>query len=229
MISIRHQFRGVVPWLRHGVIFCWVSLLLIGGFAEAAQAARLYAAARSWEPEDVGAGTGQQPATVLIVLYGEHDELEQRLHGVVANPDDVSLYPASALQYVPDGDSQDLSLVAPDGAAEVVVVSVPEVVDIDDLRGLACAPLEAGELLVLHPGDLAGVAMAPAACSTRNPLALASDVSVTVRGESWEGPSAVVPEPGSFLLLGIGVAGLIGLKRIRSGRMAGRTPNTTTP
>ncbi len=101
MISIRHQFRGVVPWLRHGVIFCWVSLLLIGGFAEAAQAARLYAAARSWEPEDVGAGTGQQPATVLIVLYGEHDELEQRLHGVVANPDDVSLYPQAHFSMFP--------------------------------------------------------------------------------------------------------------------------------
>ncbi len=68
-------------------------------------------------------------------------------------------------------------------------MSVPEVVDIDDLRGLACALLGVGELLVLHPGDLAGVARwRSAACSTRNPLALASDVSVTVRGESGSDP-----------------------------------------
>lgn len=221
------QDQGVFPWMRHSWICCWVSLLLVGCLAGAVQANQLYATTISWEPEDVGGGTGQQPVTVLIVLYGERDELEQRLQGTVANPDDFSLHPASVFQYFPDGGAQDVSLVAPDGAADVVVAPIPESMDSEYLRRVEFAPLEAGELIVLHPGDLTCFVMTSAALFTRVPLASASDVILSVSVESLEDAS-VAPEPGSLLLLGIGVVGLVGLRRIRFARHAAGTPNKTT-
>jgi hypothetical protein len=189
---------------------------VIGSFVGVAQANQLYTATVPFFSDCLDTGAGNQPPTVLIVVYGEADVIEQRIKPAVANLNDFRLYPEGELRFTPDVEAAGIPVIVPEGMTDVVVTD-HDVVNFEDLSGLACAPIEEHSLVVMHPGDLLLFAMRLTDIQTIQPTVSASGIVLAFEGESVGAEESAAPEPSSLLLVGIGLLGMLGLGLRRRG------------
>ncbi|MCP4287824.1 MAG: hypothetical protein GY792_25875 [Gammaproteobacteria bacterium] len=211
MMNMTQRRQGAFPWIRQGfMLFCGI-LVLLGSGAGVAQANQLYSATVPFFSDDLGLGAGNPTPTILIVVYGKVDVIEQQIKPAVANLNDFSLYPEGVLQVSPALGVAGIPLIVPEGTTDSVVSDL-DAVDFEDLSGLAFVPIEEGAFLVMHPGDLLFFAMAPTGIHTIEPRASARGIELAFEVESLGAEGLVaIPELSSLQLLGIGLLGLLGV------------------
>lgn len=216
MIDERKRRQGAFPWIRYGfMLFCGI-LVVSGSYAGVVQANQLYTAAVPYFSDDLDTGTGNQPPTVLIVVYGETDIIEQRLKPAVANLNDFNPYPEGNLQLSPDLGAAGIPLIVPEGAMDAVATDY-DTVDVEDLSRLTFAPIEDNTLLMMHPGDLLVFAMRPTDIRTIQPTVSERGIVLAFKIESLGSEESAIPEVSSLLLFGIGLLGMLGLGLRRGG------------
>ncbi len=94
-------------------------------------------------------------------------------------------------------------MIVPEGTTDSVVSDL-DAVDVEDLSGLAFAPIEEGAFLLMHPGDLLFFAMAPTGIHTIEQRVSARGIELAFEVESVGAKGLVaIPEPFSLLLLGL--------------------------
>ncbi len=158
---------------------------------------------------DLNTGAVYRDPTVLLVVFGPQEEIEQLLKPTIGNIADFSLYPEVDLHFEYDPGLSSPFLVVPEYSMQVAVVA--ETYDFSHVEELEFQDIDADELLAFDPADILVFqtsfldiwAMSITSYSGLNPMEIGIE-RVTV-----------VPEASSMVLMGFGLVGIVGLLKWR--------------
>ncbi len=157
---------------------------------------------------DLEIGTVYDDPSILIVLFGPQEEIEEVLKPTIANFADFSLHPEVDLHFEYDPGAESPILLLPEYFMQTAIVD--ESFDFSDANELDFQGLNPGEYLALNPVDILVI-------KTLNLDVWRLDITSYNGFEPLEVTVSTVPEASTALLLGMGLLVLLGVvKRKKS-------------